>query len=197
VLGEPIRRTDDTGVAVPVPIDRFVGRRAAALGVTELVRTGTAGVIWLLAPAAGADRRRTRRWAWVRTGALTLGVAAALVTGSQALVVAANAGGDAVLPAENPIGSTAESIAAGALAYEATCSGCHGVTGAGDGPIAAGLAVRSSDLATHVPFHSDAELYAFITRGISGTPMPGFATELSPEDRWNLVNYLRDRWPAP
>jgi mono/diheme cytochrome c family protein len=27
--------------------------------------------------------------------------------------------------------------------------------------------------------------------------MPGFATELSPEERWNLVNLLRDRWPAP
>lgn len=128
---------------------------------------------------------------------MTLGVAAALVTGSQALVVSANAGGDGLLPTQNPIAPTAESIAAGARAYEATCAGCHGASGEGDGPIAAGLSVRPSDLATHVPFHTDGELYAFITRGISGTPMPGFATELTPEDRWNLVNHLRDRWPAP
>jgi methionine-rich copper-binding protein CopC/putative copper export protein/mono/diheme cytochrome c family protein len=189
----------DTGVGVPAPLGflwRFVPgppfEWLPALGLF-----GAAGLLWLFAPTGGGDRRRARSMAWLRTGALTLGVAAALVTGSQALVVAANAGGDVLLPTANPIAPTAESIAAGALAYEATCSGCHGATGAGDGPIAAGLSVRPSDLSVHVPFHTDAELYAFITRGISGTPMPGFATELSPEDRWNLVTYLRDRWPAP
>lgn len=46
-----------------------------------------------------------------------------------------------------------------------------------NGPISAGLNIRPSDLSIHVPFHTDAELYAFITRGIGGTPMPGFATE--------------------
>jgi putative copper resistance protein D len=189
----------DNGIGVPAPLGflwRFVpGPPLEWLPVLGLF--GAAGVLWLVAPTAGGDRRRARSLAWARTAAMILGVAAALVTGSQALVVAANAGGDALLPTENPIAPTAESTAAGALAYEATCSGCHGATGAGDGPIAAGLSVRPSDLSTHVPFHTDAELYAFITRGISGTPMPGFSTELSPEDRWNLVNHLRDRWPAP
>ncbi|HSJ00514.1 MAG TPA: copper resistance protein CopC [Patescibacteria group bacterium] len=189
----------DSGIGVPPPLGflwRFVPgppyEWLPALGLF-----GAAGALWLFAPTSGGDRRRARTLAWARTGAMTLGVAAALVTGSQALVVAANAGGDGLLPTANPIAPTAESIAAGALAYEATCSGCHGATGAGDGPIAAGLSVRPSDLSTHIPFHTDAELYAFITRGISGTPMPGFATELAPDDRWNLVNYLRDRWPAP
>ena len=189
----------DTGVGVPAPLGflwRFVPEPPyewlPALGLF-----GAAGVLWLVAPTSGGNRRRTRSLALIRTGAVTLGVAAALVTGSQALVVAANAGGDELLPTENPIASSPESIVAGALAYEATCSGCHGVSGAGDGPIAARLSVRPSDLAAHVPFHTDAELYAFLTRGISGTPMPGFATELSPDERWNLVNYLRDRWPAP
>ena len=188
----------DTGIGVPPPLGwlwRFVPSPPfewlPALGLF-----GAAGVIWLVGPTAVGDRRRARTLAWARGGMIGLGVAAALVTGSQALVLAANAGGDEVLPAENPIPSSAESIAAGALAYEATCSGCHGATGAGDGPIAADLSVKPSDLSIHVPFHTDAELYAFITRGISGTPMPGFATELSPEDRWNLVNHLRDRWPA-
>ena len=189
----------DSGIGVPAPLGflwRFVPpppyEWLPALGLF-----GVAGLLWLLAPVGGADLRRGRSLALARTAAMTLGVAAALVTGSQALVVAANAGGDGLLPTQNPIAPTAESIAAGALAYEATCSGCHGASGAGDGPIAAGLSVRPSNLATHVPFHTDAELYAFITRGISGTPMPGFATELTPEDRWNLVNHLRDRWPAP
>jgi copper resistance protein D len=107
----------------------------------------------------------------------------------------ANAGTDGVLPTENPVAATRESVAAGALSYQATCAGCHGAASVGAGPMAGDLEVRPSDLTVHVPFHTDAELYAFITRGISGTPMPGFATELSPEDRWDLVNYLRSRWP--
>ena len=101
-----------------------------------------------------------------------------------------------MLPAENPVGATAESIAAGEAAFRATCATCHGVGGRGDGPAADGLSVRPSDLRIHVPFHTDAELFAFATRGLSGTPMPGFAQELSAEDRWNLINYLRSRWPA-
>ena len=189
----------DTGIGVPAPLGflwRFVPSPPFEW-VPALILFAIAGVLWLSAPTASGDRRRAAAWAWARTGAMTLGVAVALVTGSQALVVSANAGGDELLPAGNPIAATAESIAAGLRAYEATCSGCHGATGAGDGPMAPGLTIRPSDLAMHVPFHTDAELYAFITRGISGTPMPGFATELAPEDRWNLVNLLRDRWPAP
>jgi len=188
---------EDTGIGVPAPLGflwRFVPPSPyewlPAVGLL-----GIAGLLWVIGPTRVGDRDRARLLAWIRTGAVTLGVAAALVAGSQALVVAANAGGDELLPAANPVAPTRASVAAGASAYLATCSGCHGTDGAGDGPIAAGLSVRPSDLALHVPFHTDAELYAFITRGISGTPMPGFATELSPEDRWNLVNYLRDRWP--
>lgn len=188
----------DTGIGVPPPLGwlwRFVPAQPFEW-LPTLGLFGAAGVIWLVGPTAGGDRRRARALARARAGLVGLGVAAALVTGSQALVLAANAGGDEVLPAENPIPPSAESVAAGALAYEATCSGCHGVTGAGDGPIGADLSVQPADLSVRVPLRTDAELYAFITRGLSGTPMPGFATELSPEDRWNLVNHLRDRWPG-
>ena len=189
----------DSGIGVPDPLG-FLWRFVPAPPfewLPSLALFGAAGVLWLVGPTARGDRRRARPLAWVRTAVVTLGVAAALVTASQALVVAANAGGDEVLPTVNPIAPSAASVAAGAHAYEATCSGCHGATGAGDGPIASGLSVRPSNLPAHVPFHTDAELYAFVTRGVSGTPMPGFARELSPEDRWNLVNYLRDRWPEP
>lgn len=189
----------DTGISVPAPLGvlwRFLPAPPYEW-VPALGLFGAAGVLWLVSPTSAGDRRRARPLAWARTGLVTLGVAAALVTGSRALVVVANAGGDELLPTVNPIASSAASVAAGALAYQATCSGCHGTTGTGDGPIAAGLSVSPSALSAHVPFHTDAELYAFVTRGISGTPMPGFATELSPEDRWNLVTYLRDRWPAP
>lgn len=190
----------DTGIGVPVPLAylwRFIPPSPYEW-LPALSLFGLAGVLWVAAPA-GRSRAdgRARRLAALRTATVALGVAAVLVTGSQALVFAANAGADAVLPSENPVPATADSIAAGERAFGATCASCHGVDGRGDGPAAEGLAVRPADLPTHVPFHDDAELFAFATRGISGTPMPGFAIELTAEDRWNLVNYLRSRWPAP
>lgn len=189
----------DTGIGVPPPLAylwRFIPPSPYEW-LPAMTLFGLAGLLWMLAPAGrSADRARARRIGVLRTGLVGLGVAAVLVTGSQALVVAANAGGDAVLPTENPMPPTAESVAAGERAFRATCATCHGADGGGDGPAAEGLSVRPADLSIHVPFHTDAELFAFATRGISGTPMPGFAAELSAEERWNLVNYLRSRWPA-
>lgn len=190
---------EDTGIDVPAPLGALwrLIPPAPYEWLPALSLFGLAGVLWVAAPTRNqAPTSRARRLAALRTSVVALGVAVTLVTGSQALVIAANAGGDPVLPNENPVAESAESIAAGEAAFRATCATCHGVDGRGDGPAADGLAVRPSDLAIHVPFHTDAELFAFTTRGISGTPMPGFARELAAEDRWNLINYLRSRWPA-
>ena len=190
---------EDTGIDVPAPLGALwrLIPPAPYEWLPALSLFGLAGVLWVAAPTRNqASSSRARRLAVLRTSVVALGVAAALVTGSQALVIAANAGGDPLLPAENPVTATGESIAAGEAAFGATCATCHGVEGRGDGPAADGLSVRPSDLAIHVPFHTDAELFAFATRGISGTPMPGFARELTAEERWNLIHYLRSRWPA-
>lgn len=190
---------EDTGIDVPAPLGALWGLIPPAPyeWLPALSLFGMAGVLWVAGPTrSAAFTARARRVAVFRTSLVALAVGVTLVTASQALVLTANAGGDPVLPTENPVDSTAESITAGQVAFRATCATCHGVDGRGDGPAADGLSVRPSDLSVHVPFHSDAELFAFATRGISGTPMPGFAQELSAEDRWNLINYLRSRWPA-
>lgn len=189
----------DTGIGIPAPLAylwRFIPPSPYEW-LPALTLFGFAGLLWLLAPAreSAADPRRRARLTIVRGGVVTLGVVVSLVVGSQTLVTAANAGGDALLPTENPIRATEASIAAGERAFQATCATCHGADGTGNGQAAGGLPVRPADLNIHVPFHSDAELFAFATRGISGTPMPGFAEQLSAEDRWNLINYLRSRWP--
>ena len=188
----------DTGIGTPGPLAALwrLIPPSPYEWLPAVTLFGLAGLLWVVAPTRGrpADRR-ARTIGVARTAVVAIGVAAGLVTGSQALVRAANAGVDAPLPTENPVAVSPESIAAGESAYRATCAACHGIDGRGDGPAADGLVVRPADLPVHVPFHTDAELYAVITRGISGTPMPGFSTELSPEDRWNLINYLRSRWP--
>ncbi|MGH2355326.1 MAG: copper resistance protein CopC [Candidatus Limnocylindria bacterium] len=190
---------EDTGIDVPAPLGALwrLIPPAPYEWLPALSLFGLAGVLWVAAPTRNqAATSRARRLAVLRTSIVAVGVAATLVAGSQALVIAANAGGDPVLPTENPVAPTVESIAAGEAAFRATCAICHGVAGRGDGPAADGLSVRPSDLSVHVPFHTDAELFAFATRGISGTPMPGFARELTAEDRWDLINYLRSEWPA-
>lgn len=190
---------EDTGMEVPAPLGALwrLMPPAPYEWLPALTLFGLAGMLWVVGPtgAQGSATRR-RRIAVLRTSIVAIGVAATLVAGSQALVVAANAGGDSVLPTLNPVAPSRESIASGEAAFRATCATCHGVDGRGSGPAAEDLALRPADLSIHVPFHSDGELFAFATRGISGTPMPGFAGELSAQERWDLVNYLRSRWPA-
>ena len=94
-------------------------------------------------------------------------------------------------PAGNPVAPTPDSIAAGQHLYQANCQQCHGATGRGDGPAASELPFRPADLHQHVPLHSDGQLFYFISEGLFGTPMQPFKDELSEDERWALINYLR------
>ncbi len=73
----------------------------------------------------------------------------------------------------------------------------HGATGRGDGPLAASLRPRPADFRTHMEAgHTDGELYTWITKGVPGTAMPPFEGQLSEDERWHLVNYIRGFAPA-
>ena len=91
----------------------------------------------------------------------------------------------------NPFPPTAESVTAGQLLYAATCATCHGVSGFGDGLAGVGLPKSPADLFVHVPLHSDTILFEFIRDGIASAGMPGQADNLSENEMWHLVNYLR------
>ena len=91
----------------------------------------------------------------------------------------------------NPFPPTAESIAAGDATYVQHCQACHGASGLGDGPAGAGLDPPPADLVYHVPLHPDSELFMAIDEGKAGTAMPAFSDQLSEEQIWHLVNYLR------
>ncbi|MFN3286239.1 MAG: c-type cytochrome [bacterium] len=116
------------------------------------------------------------------------GLAAAAVSGAGLLRPVPQ---PAATPSRNPVPLTAESVQSGRRLYEAYCAACHGRQGAGDGPAAAALARKPADLRLHVPMHTDGQLYLWITVGVPGTPMLGFADRLSEEERWQVVNYLR------
>lgn len=87
---------------------------------------------------------------------------------------------------------TAASIVQGAALYRAHCAGCHGPAGRGDGPGGAGLPRRPADLtAQHAADHTAGDMFWWISHGIAGAGMPGFGDRLSPDERWDLVNFVR------
>ena len=98
------------------------------------------------------------------------------------------------LPTEsngNPFPLTQDSVDMGIATYTTTCATCHGDTGKGDGPAGLALNPPPADLAIHIPLHTDNELYSFIADGIEGTPMVAQLGNLTSEEIWHLVNYIR------
>ena len=96
----------------------------------------------------------------------------------------------------SPTGFSAASIAHGQALFMQNCVSCHGPEGEGNGPAAAGLHIKPSDLTQpHVFDHTDGEMFWWLTHGIDdpegGLAMPGFANALSAEDRWALIDYVR------
>lgn len=92
----------------------------------------------------------------------------------------------------NPFRGDEDSTSAGGEIYAANCALCHGDTGEGDGPAASGLDVPPSDLhEDHVQALSDGALFYIISHGRPDTPMPAWEDQLSEEQRWHVVNFLR------
>lgn len=93
-------------------------------------------------------------------------------------------------------GSRIEAAERGQERYDIACAPCHGISGAGDGLVSQrassiGAAALSpptfhSDRVRHMP---DGQLYATITNGIR--KMPSYRHNVSLEDRWAIVAYMR------
>ena len=98
-------------------------------------------------------------------------------------------GGEEVL--QNPFPPTPESLETGAASYVQICQACHGETGRGDGPAGVALDPPPADLVVHVPLHPEADLFRFIRDGIPGTGMAPLGGQLSEEQIWHVVNYIR------
>ena len=48
-----------------------------------------------------------------------------------------------------------------------------------------------ADLVVHVPLHPEADLFRFIRDGIPGTGMAPLGNQLTEEQIWHVVNYIR------
>ena len=94
--------------------------------------------------------------------------------------------------AANPLPPNPAVVQQGAALFSAQCAPCHGETGRGDGPAAAGLDGPPADLtAAHVDDHTDGDIFWWLTYGMAGTAMPGFEHALSDTERWQLIRFVR------
>ena len=93
----------------------------------------------------------------------------------------------------NPIPATPASINAGSALFTQNCEACHGADGQGDGPTGAFLSPHPANLTT-ASFWKQGEGSIFwkITTGHS--PMPSFQDSLSKEQRWDVINYLHQKF---
>ena len=93
----------------------------------------------------------------------------------------------------NPHEATEASIEKGRQTYEIFCGVCHGPQGHGDGPVVAKF-IKPPDLHGAAKGYTDGYIYALVTNGRGN--MPSY-NRIGPEDRWDLINYLRKLQSQP
>lgn len=77
--------------------------------------------------------------------------------------------------------------------YEQNCATCHGVKGLGDGPSAATLNPKPVKFHDEEFIHSTSPytFYRAIKNGIPGTAMPAWDYQLSLQEKWDVIRYIR------
>jgi len=98
---------------------------------------------------------------------------------------------------QNPVPRTLTSLKNGEMLFMRYCQTCHGPKGEGDGPVAGppfgtgpfGLVFPVGGPSSMAPAFTDGHIYTTISIGRGR--MPNYK-RISPEGRWDLVNYIRD-----
>jgi mono/diheme cytochrome c family protein len=93
-------------------------------------------------------------------------------------------------PASAPVPATDDSLQRGQVLFDVNCALCHGESGVGDGPVGKYFMPLPFDLTSeHVHNLPDDEFFLIVTQGLG--PMPGLSENLSPAERWDVINYVR------
>lgn len=95
----------------------------------------------------------------------------------------------AVVNLSNPLPFNKEVIAKGKSRYDTYCSPCHGNFGAGDTRLRDQFPKPPTLHSDKVRNWADGNIYHVITNGQN--IMPSYAKQISREDRWAIVHYIR------
>ena len=90
----------------------------------------------------------------------------------------------------SPFGDDPDVLARGAEIYRVFCGVCHGGDGAGQGPVVQrGMLPPPSFHAARALAMPDGEMFHVLTRGQGN--MGSYAAQVSAEDRWKVIRYVR------
>jgi mono/diheme cytochrome c family protein len=95
---------------------------------------------------------------------------------------------------KNPVAVTPESLTEGKRQYAIFCADCHGLDAKGDGHLytAKLFPAKPRDLTgSYVQNMPDGSIFFIITEGSISGLMGPHGTQITPENRWKIVNYLR------
>jgi mono/diheme cytochrome c family protein len=101
----------------------------------------------------------------------------------------------ATVQMHNPLQATPENLAKGKDQFNTYCAPCHGESGQGNGPVAHLMTKPPDNLIAGTSKDlPDGYIYGAIRDGI--LTMPSYAQEVPPEQRWQVVMYLRSMQSA-
>lgn len=153
-----------------------------------------------LVPVANrSNTNKQRRTIAVLLGLILCAICAALFFAAGNWIALAKA-----KKLKNPVAPTAAALADGQKIYGQHCENCHGEKGDGKGQKAAELSTAPTDFtdAQKMSGVTDGEFFWQITKGRQ--PMPAFEDKLTPDQRWESVDFIRtfatkpaDRSPSP
>lgn len=101
--------------------------------------------------------------------------------------------------AERDLPARRADAAAGATSFAAHCQRCHGVQGAGDGPLAAALDPAPPDWTDPANMADETPAWFFraVSRGVLGGGMQRFDTVLDEQERWDVAYFAWSRAVSP
>ena len=103
--------------------------------------------------------------------------------------VATGLGPDGRPLADSPVPFSAAALARGKARFDVYCAVCHGVLGDGESQVALNMSLRKPPSLHAYREVPDGHIFRVVTHGFG--LMPSYAAALPPEERWDVVAYVR------